>query len=55
MFILEFPRLKMVRRYPLLLYQRHNGLPRLHLKRWQVEGRERKLSRRPCWLCSAVF
>lgn len=55
MFILEFLRLKMVRRYPLLLYQRHNGRPKLHLKRWQVEGRERKLSRRPCWLCSAVF
>lgn len=55
MFVLDFLRLKMVRRYPLLLYQRHSGRPKLHLKRRQVEGRERKLSRRPYWLCSAVF
>lgn len=55
MFVLEYFRLKTVRRCPPLPFLGHSGPPKPCLKRQKVEGRERKLSRRPCWLCSAVF
>lgn len=52
---LVFFRLKTVRRCHLVLSPGRSGPLKPRLKRQQVAARERKLSRRPCWLCSAVF
>lgn len=56
-YLLWFFRLKMEKHYPLDRCLGHSGPHTLRLKSQLVEGKreERKLSRRLCWLCSAVY